>query len=79
MYCMNSFKWVWCIGVIAMVVNTEVEIGATYTQDGLKMCELVSTDGSRGLKSGMFVMESEDGSRSKWTETQFNHYWNKVN
>ena len=62
-----------------MALKTEVEIGATYTQDGLKMCELVSTEGSRGLKDGLYVMEDDDGSRSMWTETQFNHYWTKVN
>jgi len=62
-----------------MVVNTEVEIGATYTQDGLKMCELVSTDGTRGMKDGLFVMENDDGDTSMWTQKQFNHYWNKVN
>ena len=61
-----------------MATTTEVEIGATYTQDGLKMCELVSTDGTRGMKSGMYVMEAEDGNRSKWTETQLNHYWTKL-
>lgn len=64
--------------MLGMVANTKVEVGATYTQDAIKMCELVSTEGERGLKSGMFVMEDEDGERSMWTETQFNHYWTKM-
>ena len=61
-----------------MVIQTEVEIGATYTQDGLKMCTLVSTDGSRGMKDGMYVMEDKNGKRSKWTQVQFDHYWTKI-
>jgi len=61
-----------------MATQTDVEVGATYTQDGLKMCELVSTEGERGLKSGMFVMEDEDGNQSMWTERQLNHYWTKL-
>jgi len=60
-----------------MTRQTEVEVGATYTQDGLKMCELVSTDGSRGLKDGLYVLESDTG-KTKVTERQFNHYWTKV-
>jgi hypothetical protein len=66
-----------CI-VLGMVGNTEAEIGSTYTQDAIKMCELVSTEGERGMKDGLYVMEDEDGNRSMWTEMQFNHYWTKL-
>jgi len=61
-----------------MATTTKVEVGATYTQDAIKMCKLVSTEGERGMKDGLYVMEDENGNQSMWTETQFNHYWKKM-